>query len=608
MKRFLSQEAPSTSKDAVKKPQPNRRYDESYLQFGFIVKSGTETSNNPIPQCVVCLETLSNQSMKPSLLKRHQSTKHSELVGNPIEFFQRKSAFCKKESQCMTNFVNTDTNLIKASYLASFRIAKEGKPHTIGETLLLPAARDMVQAVLGEKAATEIQKVPLSNNTVKRRIDDMSSNIEETLILQLQECTYFALQIDESTDVTNMAQLLVFVRFDYHEDIREEFLFCKPLESNTTAENMFNVIDLYVLKLGVPWQKCVGICTDGAKAMYGHLTGLAAKVKKVAPECQSTHCMIHREALASKDMPESLHTVLTDAVKVINFIKARALNSRLFTLLCEDMGSKFKTLLLHTEVRWLSRGKILNRIFELRSEVFMFLSEKNNDMNNLFSDEKWLSRLAYLADIFDRLNILNMGLQGRGTTAFSANDKISAFKRKLTLFSSQALNNDFSAFPTLASFLEDKELTPMEDLVPDITIHLEVLQKSFEKYFPEDYSKYDWIKNPFSGKVPQEVIAKEAFIDMTSDSSMEDAFKKKTLLSFWMGTKAEYPSLFQQAMRFLIPFVTTYMCESGFSELLYTKNKYRNRLSVEEDLRVKLSSIEPDFEALIKGKQQHASN
>lgn len=613
MKRFLSQESPeSTSKDAIKKPkpQPNRKYDETYLQFGFIIKPGTENSDNPIPQCVICLETLSNQSMKPSLLKRHQSTKHTELVGKPIEFFQRKSVICKKGSTCMTNFVNTDTNLIKASYLASFRIAKEGKPHTIGETLLLPAARDMVQAVLGEKSAKEIQKVPLSNNTVKRRIDDMSSNIEETLALQLQECTYFALQIDESTDVTNMAQLLVFVRYDYHEEIKEEFLFCKPLESNTKAENIFSVIDNYLSKIGVPWKKCVGICTDGAKAMYGHLTGLAAKVKKVARKCKRTHCVIHREALASKDMPESLHTVLKDAVKVINFIKARALNSRIFTLLCEDMGGKFKTLLLHTEVRWLSRGKILTRIFELRSEVFMFLSEKNNEMKNFFSDDKWLSRLAYLADIFDRLNILNMGLQGPSTTAFSANDKILSFKRKLTLFSSQAVNNDFSSFPTLASFLEDNELTPMEDLVPDIIEHLELLKNSFEKYFPDDFTKYDWIRNPFSEKVAQaqEVTAKEAFIEMTSDSSMKDAFKSKPLHSFWMGTKSEYPSLFQQAVRFLIPFVTTYMCESGFSELLYTKNKYRNRLSVEEDLRVKLSTIQPDFEALIENKQQHVFN
>lgn len=601
---------PSTSKDSVKKlkPQANRKYDESYLQYGFIVKPGTENSDNPIPQCVVCFETLSNQSMKPSLLMRHQNTKHSDLVGKPIEFFKRKSTFLKKENQCMTKFVNTDSNLIKASYLASYRIAKDGKPHTIGETLLLPAAMDMVQAVLGEKAAKEIQKIPLSNNTVKRRIVDMSSNIEEQLSLQLQQCTYFALQVDESTDVTNMAQLLVFVRFDYHGEVIEEFLFCKPLESNTTAELIFNIIDEYVLKVGIPWSKCIGLCTDGAKAMSGKLTGLAVKIKKVAPECRSTHCVIHREALAAKGMPENLNSVLSDAVKVINFIKARALNSRLFSLMCEDMGGKFKTLLLHTEVRWLSRGKILTRLFELKSEVFMFLSEKNNDMKNLFGDEKWLSRLAYLADIFDRLNTLNMGLQGPNTTAFTAYDKINSFKRKLVLFCSQIQEENLSAFPTLSSFFEENKISPLPDVVADIIVHLEALQESFNKYFSEDYSKFDWIRNPFSGTSPNELKLKESFIDLTEDSSMKDSFKEKSLINFWIGCKTEYPMIFRQALLFLMPFVTSYLCESGFSELLYIKNKHRNRISVEEDLRVKLSSITPDIDILITGKQQQVSH
>lgn len=608
MKRFLT--SSSTSKDCVKKPKSpaNRKYDENYLQYGFIVKPGTETSDIPIPQCVVCLETLSNQSMKPSLLMRHQNTKHPDLIGKPIEFFKRKSNFFKKETQCLTKFVNTDTTLIKASYLASLRIAKDGKPHTIGETLLLPAAVDMVQAVLGEKASKEIKKIPLSNNTVKRRIVDMSDNIEEQLALKLQECTYFALQVDESTDVTNMAQLLVFVRFDYHEEVIEEFLFCKPLESNTTAELIFKVIDEYVLKIGIPWFKCIGLCTDGAKAMSGRLTGLAAKIKEVAPECKITHCVIHREALAAKGMPENLNSVLSDAVKVINFIKARALNTRLFALMCEEMGGKFKTLLLHTEVRWLSRGKILNRLFELRSEVFMFLSEKNHDMKKLFADEEWLSRLAYLADIFDKLNTLNLGLQGPNTTAFTASDKINSFKRKLVLFCSQMQEENVSAFPTLSSFFEDNEISPMPDVIADIIAHLEGLQKSFKKYFSEDCSKVDWIRNPFSGTSPNELKLKETFIDLTEDSSMKDYFKEKSLINFWIGCKTEYPLLFRQALLFLMPFVTSYLCESGFSELLYIKNKHRSRISVEEDLRVKISSITPNVDILITGKQQQVSH
>lgn len=436
----------------------------------------------------------------------------------------------------------------------------------------------------------------------------MSNNIEEQLALKLKECTYFALQVDESTDVTNMAQLLVFVRFDYNEEVIEEFLFCKPLESNTTAELIFKVIDEYVLKVGIPWSKCIGLCTDGAKAMSGRLTGLAAKIKEVAPECKSTHCVIHREALAAKGMPENLNSVLSDAVKVINFIKARALNTRLFSLMCEEMGGKFKTLLLHTEVRWLSRGEILNRLFELRSEVFMFLSEKNHDMKKLFADEEWLSRLAYLADIFDKLNTLNLGLQGPNTTAFTASDKINSFKRKLVLFCSQIQEENLSAFPTLSSFFEENQISPMPDVVADIIVHLEGLQKSFKKYFSEDYSKVDWIRNPFSGTSPNELELKESFIDLTEDSSMKDYFKEKSLINFWIGCKTEYPLIFRQALLFLMPFVTSYLCESGFSELLYIKNKHRSRISVEEDLRVKISSITPNVDILITGKQQQISH
>lgn len=85
----------------------------------------------------------------------------------------------------MTNFFNTEFNFIKSSHLVSFRITKARKP-PIGETLLLPAATDMVQIVLGGKSAKKLQKILLSNNSVKRRIHDISSNIEKTLILQFQ--------------------------------------------------------------------------------------------------------------------------------------------------------------------------------------------------------------------------------------------------------------------------------------------------------------------------------------------------------------------------------------------------------------------------------------
>ena len=63
-------------------------------------------------------------------------------------------------------------------------------------------------------------------------------------------------------------------------------------------------------------------------------------------------------------------------MQIINFIK-KELNSRLFALLCEELSSPHKTL-LHAEVRWLSRGRILNRFVELKDEVRLFLNEHNH--------------------------------------------------------------------------------------------------------------------------------------------------------------------------------------------------------------------------------------
>ncbi|KAL4126754.1 hypothetical protein QTP88_010963 [Uroleucon formosanum] len=538
MKRFLESESANTKKQ---KTQANRKYDDSYLQFGFVVKFGSENST-PLPQCVICQETLSNQSMKPSLLKRHQLSKHPETENKPIEFFQRKLTAFRKESKCMSSFTNFNENIVKASYLASLIIAKNGKPHTIGETLVLPAAKEIVRCVLGDKAAKEIEKVSLSNDTVKRRIDDMSSNINNKLLLYLKDCNFFALQIDESTDITNMAQLMVFIRFDRNDEIIEEFLF----------------------------------------------------------------------SLASKNMPKSLKLVLDSAVKIVNLIKARPLNSRLFTVLCNEMGSTHKSLLLHTEVRWLSRGKVLTRLFELRSEILLLLTDIDEEKSKLFCDDQWLSRLAYMADIFDRLNILNLSLQGSNTNMFYASDKVNAFVRKLDLFISQVSKNDLSAFETLNKFWKNNEIQPNSNIITDISEHLQLLKSDILQYFPEDNSEMKWIINPFEDdyikNIPEGILAKELFIDLTSDSTLKTAFKTKNITNFWLDVKQEYSALSTQALQFLIPFVSTYLCENTFSHLLYTKNKYRSRLNVESNLRLQVSNLEPDIDVIVRSKQQQSSH
>ncbi|XP_044857783.1 zinc finger BED domain-containing protein 5-like [Mauremys mutica] len=217
--------------------------------------------------------------------------------------------------------------------------------------------------MIGDKASKAIDRVPLSNNTVHCRITDIAKNVKQQLLSRVQKSRYYALQADGSTDV-NLANLLLFVRYELNNEVHDDILFCQHMPTHTTGEAIFKVIDDFIKNSDLDWRCCVEISTDGARAMIGWKKGFVARIQAVAPEAKSTRC-IHREALATQNMQADLKQVLDEAVKIINFVKCRPLNARLFSQLCDEMGSDYTQLLFHTEVHWLSRGKVMNHLFEL---------------------------------------------------------------------------------------------------------------------------------------------------------------------------------------------------------------------------------------------------
>lgn len=79
----------------------------------------------------------------------------------------------------------------------------------------------------------------------------------------------------------------------------EDSLLCKLLPGRTTGKELFRVLDAYFEESGPVWTQFVSVCTDCAAAMTGRKSGLVARVKQAAPHIVSTHCLIHREALAA---------------------------------------------------------------------------------------------------------------------------------------------------------------------------------------------------------------------------------------------------------------------------------------------------------------------
>ena len=183
-----------------------RSCSDSFLKYGLvsIVDQGIEKL-----QCVLCMKVLSPESMKPSKPKRHLETKHTDCKDKDLSFFERK-ANCVKRSRMDSSGVFQQQNraAVEATFVVSLRIAKAKKPHTIAEQLILPCAKDINRILIGKEAESKLNLLSLSDNTVQRRISLMSEDIQNQGIDQMKSAGSFALQLDESTDISSCAQLL----------------------------------------------------------------------------------------------------------------------------------------------------------------------------------------------------------------------------------------------------------------------------------------------------------------------------------------------------------------------------------------------------------------
>jgi hypothetical protein len=119
---------------------------------------------------VICSMALSNASMKPSKLMRHQKTKHNNKIETKrIEFFRRKRDRMEQQQRGFPKVAETDPAVLKASVAIALRTVKSVKPHTKAEELILTSAVDTEKTVLwGECCRVCVTAFP--NNTISRRI------------------------------------------------------------------------------------------------------------------------------------------------------------------------------------------------------------------------------------------------------------------------------------------------------------------------------------------------------------------------------------------------------------------------------------------------------
>jgi hypothetical protein len=132
------------------------------------------------------------------------------------------------------------------------------QPHTAAETLILPACKEIVKSMLGQAAEREISKEPLSNDTIARHIEDMSTVIQKQVAEKLNDGAKFALQLDESADISKKCQVMSYVN---GESLAEQFLACKELPLMSTGSDINNCMTSTLEENGLYWKNCISVCT-----------------------------------------------------------------------------------------------------------------------------------------------------------------------------------------------------------------------------------------------------------------------------------------------------------------------------------------------------------
>src|SRR5258705_1904793 len=126
----------------------------------------------------------------------------------------------------------------------------------------------------------------------------MAENIEGSIKQHIADFCAYSIALDETHDLTNTAQLAVFIRgVTENFDVTEELAAVKPMKGKTTGADFMHQLSDVMKNLGLRYDNLCGITTDGAPALVGSNNGLIAKIKQ---DMEVAH--IHQENLCAKSL------------------------------------------------------------------------------------------------------------------------------------------------------------------------------------------------------------------------------------------------------------------------------------------------------------------
>ena len=641
-----------------KRDEEYRKFQDEWTEeFAFVERADSAV-------CLICSDKIT--SMKRSNVKRHFDTRHDTFASKYSAGDSRKKA-CQEllrrvqASQQQLRLWTRQGDYNSASFAGSLAIVRNGKPFTDGEyakTFMLDVADELFDNLPNkDKIVKRIQDMPLSARTVHDRTIMMANQVEETQVKGINAAPFFSLALDESTDVSHLAQFSVIARYAAGDTLLEESLAVLPIKGFTRGEDLFKSFMEFAQEKNLPMDKLISVCTDGAPCMVGKNKGFVALLSEHENRpILRFHCILHQEALCARMCDGKLDKVMSLVIRVINFIVARALNDHQFKTLLDEVGNNYHDLLLHSNVRWLSRGKVLSRFAACLNEIRTFLEMKGIEHPEL-AETEWLLMFYYLVDMTEHLNQLNVKMQGNGNTVSSLQQAEFAFENKLELFIMDLETGRLLHFDKLRHY---KDACPASEHTRNFDLHqlagfTSSLLQSFKARFGEfrEHTRlFRFITHPNECSLNNTDLSyipgvslrdfEEELADLKASDmwvykfkSLNEDFEKiarqkaelaskhmwiemkklqpkdQLIIKTWNALPVTYHTLQRVSIAVLTLFGSTYACEQSFSHLKYIKSNLRSRLtdeSLNACMKLNLTKYHPDYKAISKSMQHQKSH
>ncbi|CAL9707870.1 unnamed protein product [Knipowitschia caucasica] len=606
--------------------------DEWTEKFMFILPAGSSK-----PVCLICSENVA--LIKSGNVKRHYETKHSSFEQSfPLKSDQRARKITELQAQydrstrLITHTFTAQQRANECSLKVSWILGQHKKPFSDGTVVkecLNAVAEILFEGKQKDEMCEKIKQIPMSASTAMRKSEILADDVLAQLDAAIQSAPCISLAIDESTDVTDKAQLLVYVRF-LHKDKKElceDLLGVTPLETHTRGEDIYAAIKEMLTKRGIDMKQVVSVTTDGAPAMVGKERGAVSRMKEDNSDLIAYHCLIHQTALCAT-LSEHLAEIMNTVMKLINFLRASSsLQHRLLREFLENVEANSNDLLLHNNVRWLSKGNALGRFWSIRKEIEAFLKQVKSQRAIQFSlflqDEHKMDMVAFLVDITSHLNDLNLKLQGQNNSVSDLMTAVRSFQRKLDIFR-EDIEGKCEHFPKLQEQMQgERDVSPYVDFIKKL---IENFSNRFNSFCLGPQLLL-LIQNPFlirevrgfSNQVTQTFKWAHAgslqleLVDLQGNAALKQHFEATDPATFWLQTVSEsvFPGLSKIALHTLTMFGSTYTCESAFSTMNIIKNKYRSRLTnshLHVCMRMALTPFQPRFKSLAGQSHAHFSH